>query len=345
MTYTLKGFGPLISLLPYQFGFAPTGSYVMAFFDGNTLEACLRFDADDVVSHPDDLADFCAEMCAARTINNAILIEYELDNDIGKNLDIPFAQLCRGKGISLHHRLEVRGDSWRIRTCETGCCDMNWQAVEHPWDVAPVAEMVARGIAPLASRNAAVEVLTLRDQAGITLVTEILAQLDAAGVRQIRSEGHSACAWCEFVGAAQVDEHVLARVLVRLDDILQRDGAICSLIPELALDTEPLFGTWLTSKDGCFDARACHIDDEAQCLRQLLEALPSIPDSHRVTWLCFIALARWRSGDQSGAAMAAYRAIDEDASHSLARLCSMILELRRPYRDFCSASDRTASSL
>lgn len=319
----------------------------MAFFDGNMLDACLRFDAADVIAHPEELVDLCADMSASRCINNAILIAYEVDAalvDTGR--ESLFARLCAASSIPIHHCLEVNGERWRVCECHTACCDMNWQIRDDPRSVAPVAEMVMQGIAPLKSRDAALEVLNRRDLAGMTSVKAAITELDRTSITEIRRRDHSDCAWCQFVEATDVEEYPLARVLLRLEDRLRRDEAICSLIPELASATAPWFQSpSVPDVAEGFTAEACHIGDEARCLSQLLNALPLVPESLRATWLCLIALARWRGGDQSGAAMAASCALDKDTNHSLARLCTMILEVRRPYREFCSAPNRTASSL
>ena len=120
------------------------------------------------------------------------------------------------------------------------------------------------------------------------------------------------------------DAHMIAAVLIGMDDRWTRDEFLATLVPELV-------GSWDPPMPPIPRTQSRRV---AEVLRQTLAL---IPDEHRATWLVFVALARWRSGDVTGAYLAADEAYETEQEQSLTQLVLQLLSLQTTYDDFIGA--------
>ena len=316
----LRGIGELLTVLPFEFGFDPSDSLVVALI-GDGLKATLRLGYREAAR--EEVASLAAAICEAARRCHAdavIIVDYRPRHP--SSLPEAVVGGCTRLGMRVDHVVHVRGDSYFISQCGRGCCDERAYRIPAPREVPAAADFVLAGIAPAASRQAAVSALRESDPGRIAQVTAAMESLCWDPGLAMEEWEHL----CALPPQRAVEPDMLAAVVLALHDTWLRDELIATLVPELM---------------GPLGASGRPIDrSQARSVAERLRAcLAGVPEESMAVFLVLVALARWRSGDTTGAHLAATEAIKADPGLSLAGLVMQLLTAHVSYDDFVSRTE------
>lgn len=158
--------GEFLAVLPYHLGFHPTASLVLASLDGRRLGLVQRLDVPPDGPPPTAALDRVADVLAGQDAAGVLVV---LVLPPGPLADaVALAALREGipAGVDVQAVLVVDAGRWWSWGCAApACCPAEGHPVPAPEDVPAIAEYVARGIAPLPSREELVALLHAPDPA------------------------------------------------------------------------------------------------------------------------------------------------------------------------------------
>lgn len=330
MASQLQGIGEIVAYLPYELGFVPTDSLAVVAMRERHVAVTARFDRPDGAgAFP--LAGRIATSFRQVDPDDVLVLSYDGFGAADQLFVLELRSLLRAIGAELSHVAQVQrgGARWRSEQCSCGACPRSWVPVPPATGVAPVAERVARGVVPAASRAEVARRLDVRHP----LVARAVAARVASGEPL---ELCTAQALPRVLVEAQTPVHqlpvdVLAGATAAVQHVMVRDQVLSWLMPdflpgEVVGVDEPidphhlgLPPMWLRDVDS-FD------DPVTTVARRLEEWVASIPRSLSVPVLLLLAGIQWTAGNGVVASMAVDHALEVDPGCRLARLLEAALD-------------------
>ncbi|MGV1008773.1 MAG: DUF4192 domain-containing protein [Dermatophilaceae bacterium] len=325
----------LVKVLPYQLGFHPSESLVLIGMRGPRLGLIQRLDLPTEPDAAGAAADRMAENLAADRCGAAVVIRYETRPGQSALAGAQLATRLRSDGVEVREHLLVRDGRVYFPECGTGCHPVAGVALPHDHDVPAVADFVALGANPLASRERLAERVAAADG-------PIAARIKAAADRldpfapSTAQRARAMADWARLLdvtkpgfAGAPTSAVAAARMAVSLLDIQLRDlltAWLCpgtlgpsafdpklvalarSTLPGCAAEAEAIGDVGVTVERLCWLAR--------QCPRQLAPGV-----------LTVLASYAWFHGDGALASVALDRALAIDPAYRLALLVEQLVAL------------------
>lgn len=319
-TIRLHGIAQFITILPFEFGFAPTDSVVVGYFDDSLL-ALIRLDQCDLETAGVEVtADLIRRHANQVSAEHLVIIDYQPNATSG--VCEALTNFLTAGGVKVEHLLHVRANAWWASRCTRGCCDGMLHSVPAATEVPAVADFVVRGVAPANDRRTAVAGLREQNPSAMSEVERVRRRMTCDPALSLEE-------WDELCrGSAMVPQHeraeLIAAVLCGLDDPRTRDEYLAVIVPELV-------GLAVT------ESAVAASESASATAHSLRLCLPAIPQRYRGLWLAFIALTRWRGGDLTGAHIAAAEAVRCDARSPLVAVVGQLLSVRMRYTDFVAS--------
>lgn len=149
---TLRGPGDVLTVLPYQLGYQPRDSIVVVSLRGRRVGLVARADLPD-----DDRVEAAVAQLVGPLVRDGatsvIAIGYEDERDASQPALVALVERVEAGGIGVVEVAVVRDGRRYSPTCSEPCCPPEGVELPQPADVPAVAEYVARGRSPLASRR------------------------------------------------------------------------------------------------------------------------------------------------------------------------------------------------
>ncbi len=328
---TLRGPDEVIAVLPYQLGYHPRDSVVAVALRGRTMGMVARADLPPE-EHAAEVAATLVGPLVRDGATSVVVVAWEDAPDASTAVTLALVEQLEGEGVEVLDVAVVRDGRRFSPICAERCCPPDGEALRDPSTVPAVAELVALGRAPLASRD---DVDRLVDPGpGAGSLGRVLS------TRSTRAPGRRrwARAWAEVLGAdpsVRVRDAALADAVLSLSDIHWRDGLLAWLSPGvLALrqvDDEVVRRLRTTVPQGpSVDERgpAVRTDGPSLPLR-LVELCRAVPDERvaEAVAICTVAAhVAWAEGDGAIARAALDRARRLDPGYRLAELLGRLVD-------------------
>lgn len=342
-TITIRGIAEIITTLPYQLGYRPTGSLVLIGLRRGSLGVVQRLDLPSsgspgpTIGAAAHLLRDCVGAMERAEATGAVVLAFEDHDGQGLTMVAAAAAVLQHAGLELVDTVIVRGSRWWSvpATDPAPPAGDPGTPVPQPEDVAAVAAFVLRGRAALADRSAVRELVAPRgDRAAVRTAALLADALRRApeGPAQAPTRPHAEAlgrilaAGHQRIDPAPADVARLTWSLLRRS---WRDGIIAHLNPgSLALQLLPrrvvnrmvtvaLPGTEDSRLHGWF--AACRL-------------LPDDGGAATASMLTVGAHLAWWSGDGALAGDALDRALRIDPTHRLAALLAGVCEQGIPPR-------------
>ena len=328
-TLVVPGPDALPALVPHLVGFVPTDSVVLLGLSGpeHRVRLTMRWDLPPTGTEPDVCADELRRLLPALVragSESAILVVYPPADQhpwVGPHpRDLPRRDLVvlldralEEQGLHLDDALCVAGDRVRSYLCEdVGCCPPEGRVIDAAESLRVNAAFVARGSAPLASREDLAATLAPRSDDD-PFVREVegtrmlLGDCEAMlSVTDVDSFLLGLLAWGGPGGAV----HLLAPLTALATALCQRIRSRDLLLRALAVDCSP---------------------EHLQLARAVLEeAVRCALPEETAPVAAVLAVSAWLGGDGASARVALDRAAACDPAYSLAALVSAALDHGTP---------------
>ena len=234
---TLRGPGDVLAVLPYQLGYHPRSCVVAVSLRDRRVGLVARTDLPPP-EHAGTVVDALVGPLLRDGATSVIVIGYEDEPDASQPSLLALVERLERAGIDVVDVVVVRDGRRYSPTCSEPCCPPDGVALPDPADVPAVAELVARGRSPLASR-AAVEDLVEALPGHVRGVADAVALRS----RMPRRRRRAAVAWRLVLrperegrrGGAGAGSpwrpQVVADAAAGLADIPWRDGLVAWLAP------------------------------------------------------------------------------------------------------------------
>ena len=234
---TLRGPGDVLAVLPYQLGYHPSSCVVAVSLRDRRVGLVARTDLPPP-EHAGTVVDGLVGPLLRDGATSVIVIGYEDEPDASQPSLIALVERLERAGVDVLDVVVVRDGRRYSPTCSEPCCPPDGVTLPDPADVPAVAEFVARGRYPLASRDA-VESLVEADP------TRVRGVADAVRVRSRmpRRRRRAAVAWRLVLRPERHPRRpdvregpswraqAVADAAVGLADIAWRDGLVAWLAP------------------------------------------------------------------------------------------------------------------
>ncbi|MBR7744402.1 DUF4192 domain-containing protein [Phycicoccus sp. BSK3Z-2] len=333
----------IVTVLPYRLGYHPDRSLVLLALDGRRLGMTARADlTTDARAAEATVRAMLAPLQRVPALR-VLLVVYE---DVEGESDAVLAAALDGLepgGSQVLDVVVVRDGCWSVPTCAEGCCPARPTPLPDPADVPAVAELVARGVSPLADRRALDRVVEPVDP-------DLHPWRGRPGRPRRRTRRPSgARAWAEVLGTdppgpgepRSPSRPVALRAVDILADVRFRDALVGWLAPGvlpreavdatvLALLEETLprwggMGSW-TPRAGSPEARRALLETVLALARRVPES-----DGEGAAAVCSLAAQlAWAAGDGALARSAVLRARAADPGYRLALLVERLLDAGVP---------------
>jgi Domain of unknown function (DUF4192) len=337
---TLRGPGDVLAALPYQLGYHPTESVVLVALHAGRVGLVARCDLP-----PDDSVDATVPVLVEPVVRErtdaVVLVGYEREPGSSHPLLLALVEDLERRQVHVLGVDVVRGGRRYSPTCSESCCPPEGVPLPDPADVPAVAELVALGRAPLASREA-VEGL-VEAAVGAGTVGELLAR------RQRAARGDVAVrAWARVLAppgerrtgrAAPLPwtPRIVADAASALAVVALRDALVGWLapgvLPRAVLDPavvarlERSVPRWAGM--GRWGAAGRSGPERQLLLERLLLLCRSVPDDApaAAAAVCTVAAhVAWADGEGAVAHAALDRALRLEPGYRLARLLAGLVE-------------------
>jgi hypothetical protein len=148
---TLRSPGDVVAALPYQLGYHPDESVVLVTLDAGRVGLVARCDLppDDAV---DDTVGVLLEPLLREAPDSVVLVGYERVPESSHAVLTALVEALEGRRVEVVGVDVVRDGRRYSPVCSEPCCPPEGVPVPDPSEVPAVAELVALGRAPLASR-------------------------------------------------------------------------------------------------------------------------------------------------------------------------------------------------
>lgn len=186
---TLRGPGDVLAVLPYQLGYHPRRCVVVVSLRGRSVGLVARTDLppdDDVPAAVGPLL----EPLRRDGATSVIAIGYEDEPDTCEPSLLALVQLIEAAAIEVVDVVVVRDGRRYSPVCSEPCCPPEGVPLPEPADVPAVAEFVARGRSPLASREAVDRLVAADPSRGREVADAVVARS-----RMPRRRRRAAVAW------------------------------------------------------------------------------------------------------------------------------------------------------
>ncbi len=224
---TLRGPDEVIAVLPYQLGYHPRDSVVAVALRGRTMGMVARADLP-----PEEYAAEVAATLVGPLVRDGatsvVVVAWEDAPDASTAVTLALVEQLEGEGVEVLDVAVVRDGRRFSPICAERCCPPDGEALRDPSTVPAVAELVALGKAPLASRDDVDRLVDPGPRA------ESLGRVLATRATRAPGRRRWARAWAEVLGAdptAPVRDAALADAVLSLADIHWRDGLLAWLSP------------------------------------------------------------------------------------------------------------------
>jgi hypothetical protein len=337
---TLRGPDDVVAALPYQLGYHPSESVVLVAIEGGCVALVARCDLPPPGAEPRAAAALVAPVLRER-FDAVVLVGYEEAEQAGEPLLLVLVEQLERAGVQVLDVAVVRGGRRFSPLCDDeGCCPGAGVPLADPADVPAVAELVALGRAPLATRGD-VPGLVEPDPAVAGRVAGLLGRRVGPPRRDTAVR-----AWSRVLDPAAGELHlppswpprVVADAAEALADIPVRDALVGWLAPgvlprevldagvverfEGALPRWGGMGAWSRPDEEGEGART-------RLLQRLLWLCRALPDSHpgAAAATCTVtAHVAWSDGDGAVARAAVDRALRLDPGYRLAVLLARLVD-------------------
>ena len=317
--------GDIITVLPYVLGYQPRDSLVVLAVEDGALGVVMRVDLPPLRHTAAAVRQVCAPLARAG-VRTAFVIVFESEPGAGAGALVAAYEHLPTLAVDIVDAYVVTGERWRASSCPPGCHGDEGHDVPDPADVAAVAELVAGGAAPVASRAQLAEQFA-PDVAAGERVERALDTLLERGA----SPGREPWLWRRVLdpeGApiAELDDGAVARLVLSLLDVDWRDGIVAWLCPSyLPLDV---------LRPGTEQQLQRHLvlvgaDQRRAVAGRLAELARRVPDSAgpgAAALLSVLALLHWGGGDGATAREAVDRGLRAWPEHRLCRLTEAMLD-------------------
>ncbi|WP_030528141.1 DUF4192 domain-containing protein [Phycicoccus jejuensis] len=346
-TTTVHGPDELLAVLPYQLGYHPTRSVVAVALDHRRrVHFVARVDLPPE-DHVGDTVEAVLGPLRRELAGPVLLVGYEDEEHACDPLLLALLEALESHGAEVADVAVVRGGRRYSPVCERACCPREGVVLPAPHAVPAVAELVARGLAPLPDR-AAVDGLVAPDAerasaVGAWLPLPALDRRSRRGSARVRREAVRAWALVlarpDAVGRPRLEPppEVLARAVEGLRDIGLRDALIAwvapGVVPRGLLDAVVVallerhlprwagMGSWVHVPRGT--------EGRHELLERLLALARAVPDDRPddAAAVCTTAAQlAWQLGDGAVARAALERALRVEPGYRLAQLLSGVVE-------------------
>jgi hypothetical protein len=345
---TLRGPADVVALLPYQLGYQPTESVVVVTLRSGRVGLVARTDLP-----PDDVVEATVEVVLGPVRREApdavVLVGYESVPESSHPLLTALVEELEADHVTVLGVDVVRGGRRYSPVCSDPCCPPGGVPLPDPADVPAVAELVALGRAPLASREAVSGLVEPTPEAG-----EVGKHLSRPRPRAGPDVGVRA--WARVLAppghrrapddtSAPWPPRVVADAVAALSDVQVRDALVGWLtpgvLPRRDLDAVVLarfertlprwagMGAWGTAVDrpppesfGAHGTRRLLLDRLLLLSRCVPDTVPG-PAAAVCTVAAHVA---WCDGDGAVARVALDRALRLEPGYRLAGLLARLVE-------------------
>lgn len=323
----------LAVLVPYQLGYHPGPSVVLAALHGRRLGMVQRMDLLDDPQECAALADHCVTVLRRQEASAVLVVAYEEDEGGSRPLRVAVTAAALEAGIVVPEHVVVRD----------GRCWPSGALLPRPEDVPAVAPFVLLGVHPWPSRDDLVDgVLPPTDE---VRAAGVAGAVVAADLAVAMSEDDLLDAWAHVLEpepdgpVGDLSDAALGLLAVSLLDIPWRDALLAVLAPGffdldavppatavLAVEAAaacPWVDLW---EEGDEWPRASEWPDELLTVRgRLVELARLLPPELTPGVLCAVAQLAWWAGDGTVAGICLERALEIDPDHRLADLMLTLL--------------------
>ena len=328
---TLRGPDEVIAVLPYQLGYHPRDSIVVVALDDRLVGMVARVDLPPD-EHVHEVADALLPPLVREGVRGVVVITYEDVEGDGVPATLAVVEALEREGIGVVDVAVVRDGRRYSPVCTDGCCPSEGEPLLDPSTVPAVAELVARGRAPLAGREDVARIVDPSPSA-----EDLTAVLD---LRASRRPGRRrwATAWKEVLAAGRTEPlrpQAVADAALSLADIAWRDGLVAWLSPGVLamrkVDDEVLrhlqtsVPRWFASRGGP-PVRTTDAPDLADRLVELCRQVPDARPAEAVAVCTVAAHVAWAEGDGAVARAALDRAERLDPDYRLADLLRQLVD-------------------
>jgi hypothetical protein len=339
----LTGPVDIISTLPYQLGFQPTRCVIVVCITrDNRLGLIQRIDLPQEAEIPAATASLGSSL-ANEAPRAALLLGYE--DTQGESLPMldSVSGLVSELGIRITDTIVVRDGRYFSADCtDLECCPM--EGTPLPESPAIAAEYVARGVAPLADREAmlrSIEASPRAMEVGARIAEVLERQFEE--IREARSSGReeeathqlytdASLAWGRILtGSEDLRYDDVAAATLVLSDVAYRDALLAYMTPGML--TDDMIDADTRGYMALLPA-ATWLDGGAGTVQHRLVTMCSLlPDEVAALPLVVLANFTWWRGDGATASAALGRALRCDPDLRLAQLLSAMVQLAiRPVR-------------
>lgn len=234
---TLRGPGDVLAVLPFQLGYHPRSCVVAVSLRGRTVGLVARTDLppDD---HVDEAVATLVGPLRRDGATSVIVIGYEDQPEASQPALLALVEHLEEAAVEVVDVVVVRDGRRYSPICSDPCCPPDGVPLPEPADVPAVAEFVARGRAPLASRDAVEGLVAPRPEQGRGVADAV-----SSRSRMPRRRRRAAVAWRLVLrhegeavsrgqgGTPSWRPQVVADAALGLGDIAWRDGLVAWLAP------------------------------------------------------------------------------------------------------------------
>lgn len=338
----LRDPGDVLAALPYQLGYLPRRSVVVVALEQRRIEAIVRCDLPPPGVPLEPVVEGVVRPLLREGLVRVLVIGYEDAPEESEPLLCAVVQALERSAVAVAE-VYVQRDGRRFSpTCSGTCCPAEGVPVPAPADVPAVADLVALGAAPLASRDAVDRVVQAGPDAVWPAGEDAGRPLRSARVRRAGVRAWAALlgptpegprpadgtpAWCEHVQAAAT----------ALGDVPLRDALIAwlapGLLPRHELDPsvlrllERLMPRW--GGAGSWRPGAADPGEPRGLLALLLGVCRGVPDDRPAEAAAVCTLAAqvaWSLGDGALARAALDRALRLAPGYRLAGLLVQLVD-------------------
>lgn len=355
MTDVLKASGPrdLLAYVPSALGFQPRDSVVLLVLEGGRVGPVMRQDLPPAADRGTvrELVDGLAAF-AARVEPAAVLAVVYRDARLPRRLVEVLRHALGRHGIGLQDAWHVGGGRYRCLTCSGSCCPADGRPVRDLESSAVLAELVFRGMAPVAGRSELagdLSPLPADEQPVVAAAAAEEALRLSDGRSPARSRVGALACWRSALAdwPTLPEPAVTGRLVAAVADVRVRDAVMLTAVPgsgtvpdrmaagvldaEVARCLDQVFGV-LSGDRRDPDAPAVPgplpDDDLARAVEGLLRHVARAAAGTRraAAPLSLLAWLAWWCGDGARAWVYLDHALAADPGYSLARLLATALE-------------------
>lgn len=333
----------LAVLVPYQLGYHPGPSLVLAALHGRRLGMVQRLDLVDDPRACAALAEHSIAIMVRERAQGVVVLAFEDDEGGSRPFRAAVTSAALAAGLAVPDHVVVRDGRCWVPGCDDGCCPPQVRALPRPEEVPAVAPFVMAGVRPLSSREELVAtVVPPTDETRAEGVAQVIVSGEPVPV----DDDELAALWSHVLDprpsarpVGDLPDAELAVLGGSLLDVQWRDALMAVLAPGFfSLDDVPLEVGWLALDAAaecpwvdCWEGddelpQAGEWSDELLLVRgRLVELARLLPQPLTPTVLVTVAHLAWWAGDGTITGICLERALEIDPEHRLADLMLRLL--------------------